>query len=292
MISIIIRSKDEMPWVKHTLRLLRLQSRQDFEVIAVDSGSRDGSYEYLLDFQPEVIYRIKAEEYIPGKVLNAAIRKSKGEIIVFNNADCIPQNREWLQKLVEPLLPENNPDAKTVAVFCNQVPRPNATPLVQKDYHRAFGDGEIHSQWRHFFSLASSAVLRSAIEAHPFREDIQYSEDIEWSWRMKQMGYRIAYQPLAIVEHSHNYNLKGIAKRYFGEGKAEAVIYHELYQQDEAARERDFSLLRSVILAAGKESLRDIIYLIKHRHWDWIAVAPLYRYMQRYHAYRGRAEGM
>ncbi len=288
MISIIIRAKNEMPWLKYTLQMLKKQSRQDFEVIAVDSGSTDGSYEYLQDFQPEVLYQIKPEEYIPGKVLNEAIQHSKGEIIVFNNADCIPQNEYWLQNLVQAL--ESAEAGTAVAAFANQIPRPNASPLVRKDYERAFGDGKTHSTWRHFFSLASSAVTRHAITDYPFNPEIRYSEDIEWSWRMKNMGYHIAYAPDAVVEHSHDYSLKGIAKRFRGEGKAEAFIYRELYQNEPQIWQREGSLFGGVILPAGAETLRDIVYLIHHREFDWVLKAPLYRFLQRYYTFLGRTQ--
>jgi len=285
MISIIIRAKNEMPWIKHTLRMLKLQNRQDFEVIAVDSGSTDGSYESLLDFKPEVLYRIEPEDYIPGKVLNEAIRHTRGDIIVFNNADCIPQDRSWLDNLVQPLETGN---MALAAVFANQIARPNAHPLVRKDYERAFGDGSIHNTWRHFFSLASSAVRRDLILQYPFLENIQYSEDIEWSWRMRTNGYDIQYVRSARVEHSHNYNLAGLSKRFYGEGKAESVIYQDFYLQNPDQQKRDFSLLRSVMLPVFAETLRDTFYLIEQKEFLWLPIAPLNRFLQRYYAYRGR----
>jgi rhamnosyltransferase len=267
--------------------MLKKQSRQDFELLCVDSGSTDGTWEALQDFHPDIIYQIQPEEYIPGRVLNAAIAKTKGEIIVFNNADCIPQNKFWLEKLVQPL--EQNQDM--IAAFANQIPRPAAIPLVRKDYERAFGDGSIHQTWRHFFSLASSVVRRDAITEYPFNPDIQYSEDIEWSWRMKKLGFQIAYAPDAVVEHSHNYDLKGIKKRYRGEGRAEKQIYAAEYAAEAAAgRIRDFSFFHSVILAFGMETLRDMLWLCKRGEVDWIFKSPGYRFLQRYSAYQGRTE--
>ncbi len=286
MISIIIRAKNEMPWIKHTLMMLTRQDRQDFEVIAVDSGSTDGSYECLMEFKPHVLYQIKPETYIPGRVLNEAISHAKGDIIVFNNADCIPKDSYWLKNLVKPL--EADSDSSIAASFCQQIPRVNATPLVRKDYDRAFGDGRIHNTWRHFFSLASSAVPRKLIEQHPFDNEIRYSEDIEWSWRMKQLGYQISYAADAVVEHSHNYNLKGIVKRYQGEGKAELFIYRKLYEEHPEIWQRDSSLWQSVFLTAGAESLRDIAYLFKNKEYQWLILSPVFRFLQRYHAYKGR----
>lgn len=283
MISIIVRSKNEMPFIKDTLAMIKRQSRQDFELICVDSGSTDGSWEALKELKDATVYQIKPYEYIPGKVLNKAIKKAKGEYIVFNNADSIPLDENWLDKLVKPL----EEDEELVAVFANQIPRPDALLMVKKDYERAFGDGKISAKWRHFFSLASSAVRTEIIRKFPFNDKIQYSEDIEWSWRMKQMGYKIRYIPEAKVEHSHDYDLTGIKKRYLGEGRAEAVIYRELYEQNPEL----LSFFRPVVLAAGAEWLRDLIYFAKHKSADQgIFATLLYRFAQRYYAYKGRKE--
>jgi len=281
MISIIMRSKNEMPWIKNTLEMLTRQSRQDFELICVDSGSKDGSWEAVNGFNATKLYQIPAKSYIPGKVLNEAITYAKGDIIVFNNADAIPQNEDWLNNLVAPL----EKDESIVASFANQIPRKDAIPIVKKDYLRAFGDGKTSSRWRHFFSLASSAVRTEMIRKYPFDEKLQYSEDIDWAWRMKQMGFAIAYAPDAIVEHSHNYNLRQIAKRYRGEGTAEAHIYRELYDENPS----DLSFFRSVFLAAVAEFSRDLLFLLKENKLDWIAKAKLYRFAQRYYAWRGRS---
>ena len=280
MISIILRAKDEMPWIKYTLRLLRLQNRQDFELICVDSGSTDGSWEEIEAYGPQVAYRIKPEDYVPGRVLNEAITRCRGEIIVSNNADCIPLSRDWLDELVKPF----EADPQIAAVYARQEARPNAIPLVQKDYERAFGDGSVAANWKHFFSLASSAVRRELILEHPFNSDIQYSEDIEWSWRIKKLGYRVVYATDARVQHSHNYSLSQIRKRYMGEGKAEAFIYREDYETDPS----HLSFMRSVILSAAAESLRDILYLLRSGSWDWLPRAPLYRFAQRFYAWKGR----
>lgn len=269
-----------MPWLKYTLRMLKAQNNQDFELICVDSGSTDGSWELLQAHQPDVLYQIAPQDYIPGKVLNDAIKHARGEYIVFNNADCIPLDRDWLDQLVQPLI--NDPTV--VAVFANQIARKDAIPLVKKDYERAFGDGKISANWRHFFSLASSAVRSDIIREYPFNPDIQYSEDIEWSWRMKALGHQIRYVPEARVEHSHNYTLAQIKKRYMGEGKAERFIYRDYYKE----HPEDLDFFRSVVLAASMEYIRDIFYLIRTKRLDWLVKAKLYRFAQRYYAYKGR----
>jgi len=274
-ISIIMRSKDEMPYVKYTLMMFKKQTIQDYELLVVDSGSTDGSWELAQEYAPDIAYQIRPQDYIPGKVMNAAAEKCSGDILVFNNADCIPQDEHWLANLIKPF-----EDPEVIAVFGNQITRPDATPIIQKDYERAFGDGKIHSKWRHFFSMATSAVRRSVWEEFPFFEEIQYSEDIEWSWRMKQMGKKIVYVPDAIVEHSHNYNLKQTIKRFKGEGKAEAYIYGE----------DNRNVVSDILVPAFKESVRDFFYLLRKGELLWIAKAPVYRILQRYGIWKGKEE--
>lgn len=280
MISIIMRSKNEMPWLEQTLDMLNRQSRKDFELICVDSGSTDGGWDVLKKSIASKVYQIPANSYVPGKVLNEAICHAKGDFIVFNNADAIPLHEDWLQNLVSPL----EADPELAAVYANQIPRKDAIPPVRKDYLRAFGDGKTAARWRHFFSLASSAVRADVIRTHPFNDTLQYSEDIEWSWRIKHLGLRIAYVEDARVEHSHNYTLNQIAKRYRGEGSAEAVIYREFYK----TKPGDLSFFQSVVLSALAEISRDIVYLVKEKQVGWIPRVKLYRFAQRFYAWRGR----
>ena len=275
-ISIIVRSYNDIEYIEKTMQMIKKQNLKDFEIINVDSASADGTFGIVKKYNPNgIVYQIKPGSYIPGKVLNEAISKSKGEIIVFNNSDCIPQNEHWLENLVKPLLE----DKEIISTFGNQLPRPNAIPVVRKDSERAFGNGKISATWFHFFSLATSAVTRKAITDFPFDNNIQYSEDIEWSFRMKNMGKKIVYVPDAIVEHSHNYTLKEVKKRFHGEGIAEGKIYglHKTFFRD---------FLKPFIA----EFLRDIIYLTKNREFFNIPYSFIYRVNQKYFVYKGNKD--
>ena len=170
----------------------------------------------------------------------------------------------------------------SVFAFANQLPRPDAQALVRKDSERAFGDGKVQATWRFFFSLASSATWRRNLVEVPFDETIQYSEDVEWAWRnsrREREPIRIVYCPGAHVEHSHNYTLRELAKRFRGEGAADRAIFGDTP-----------SLLRE-IAGAARETLRDWAYLAKRpRDWKEIPVAPLRRLVQRVSHWRGMKE--
>lgn len=269
-VSIIVRSFNDIAYIEKTLSMIMNQRFNDFELINVDSGSKDGTFDVVKKYNPNA-YQIKPGEYIPGKVLNDAIQKSSGEIIVFNNSDCIPQNEFWLENLIKPFKESD----KIVATFGNQLPRKDARPLVIKDNTRAFGDGKISATWFHFFSLATSAAMKKTLVDFPFDPKIQYSEDIEWSFRMKNKGFLLRYVPDAIVEHSHNYTLKEVKKRFFNEGLADAKIFGTSKSATE------------FIVPCLKELMRDIAYLLCKGKVLYIPYGIIYRISQRYYIFKG-----
>ena len=281
-VSILVRSHNDEPFVERTLRAIFAQKTDlRFEVVVCDDASTDRTREIAAKF-PVRFFERPAGPYKPGRTCNALVRAAEGDIVVFNNADATPLDEDWLNALVRPLT-EGGHEAPRVFAFANQLPRPDAQALVRKDSERAFGDGKVQATWRFFFSLASSATLKRILVETPFDESIQYSEDVEWAWRNSRRSdnpVRIVYCPDAHVEHSHNYTLRELARRFRGEGKADQVIFGDKP-----------SLFRE-LLGAARETLRDWVYLAR-RPKDWLAIpsAPVRRLVQRISHWRGMREG-
>ena len=271
--SILIRSRNDEAFIGRTLEAVMAQECSiPFEVVSCDDASDDRTCEIIRSF-PEVISLPRPEgEYRPGRRLNYMIRHCRGDIVVFNNADAVPLDRNWLQALIAPLL-----DGTADAVYGNQLPRADAAYLVRKDNLRAFGDGREAARWRFFFSLATSAARRADLVEHPFDEDIRYSEDVEWAHRRP---IRISYAPAARVEHSHNYTIAELKKRFFGEGAADAVIFGD---RPDLVRE---------MISAGLETLRDIRFLLAHpAGLGELPGAPVRRFVQRFYHWKGVRSG-
>ncbi|MBL4890059.1 MAG: glycosyltransferase family 2 protein [Candidatus Lindowbacteria bacterium] len=277
-VSIIIRSFNDIGYIGRVFDMIKTQTFTNYEIISVDSGSTDGTYEEIKRRHPAVHYQIRPDEYVPGKVLNTAVAKGTGDIIVFNNSDCIPQNNRWLENLINPILH----DERIAAVFCRQAPRPNASNLVRFDHARAFGDGSISSKWHHFFSLASSAIPKRYLEMWPFRSDLKYSEDIEWSFRMRGRGYKIEYRKDAVVEHSHNYTAQELFRRFRGEGGADAKIFGD------GSKKKFFSYVLRPYLGSIARDLGCLT--AKGLPNIWLIESLKNRYIQNYARYVGYNE--
>lgn len=275
-VSILVRAYNDAAIIARTLEGIFAQKVDfPFEVIVCDDNSKDRTREIAARF-PVRFFERPAGPYKPGRTLNALVAEAKGEIVVFNNSDAVPLDENWLAELLKPLLADPN---APVFAFANQLPRADAQALVRKDSERAFGDGKVQATWRFFFSLASSATWRRILVETPFDEAIQYSEDVEWTWRNSRREkdpVRVVYCPEAHVEHSHNYTLRELAKRFRGEGAADRIIFG-----DRPSLFRELS-------GAMRETLRDWAYLAKRPgSLREIPSAPVRRLVQRLSHWRG-----
>ena len=274
-VSVVIRSHNDKDLIGKTLEMLTRQTLQNVELLSLDDHSTDGTAEIIASY-PQVKQITGAPTpYMPGRVLNHAVKHASGEIVVFNNSDAVPQSLDYLERLIAPL-----EDPGVGAVYGQQICRPDAQALVRKDYERAFGDGKIAATWRHFFSLASSAIRFKTLQDNPFNENLFCSEDIDLTYRLRQKGLKIVYEPSAVTEHSHNYNLSGMKRRYYMEGLDHPHIYGD-------------SISFGVFLRRfAVEVMRDYAYLIRHGCFTSFFSSPVYRFIQRYNFYKGCKESM
>jgi len=96
---------------------------------------------------------------------------------------------------------------------------------------------------------------------------------------MRKMGFKIQYVADAVVEHSHNYTIKEVRKRFYNEGFADGLIYGE-------SANAFSSFVKPVVM----EILRDLAYLLKNGQILSIPYGIVYRINQKYSYYKGRKD--
>ncbi|MBI5534517.1 MAG: glycosyltransferase [Deltaproteobacteria bacterium] len=227
-----------MPHVRRTLQALGRVDR--LRVTMIDSGSTDGSIEEAAR-NGVTLLPIPRGSYIPGRVLNLAMRSSQSEIVAFVNADAVPTDELAVLRLVDAC------ERGAAAAYGRQIPRANARRMTRRDHQRAFPEDAKGPGFRHFFSMAASAIRRDVWSILPFDEELRYSEDVDWSFRLRAVGCEIRYVPEAVFEHSHDYDTRGMWRRMEGEGRADTAIY----------RRGSPRLIRQAILPLGASMARD-----------------------------------
>ena len=287
-----MRSKNDANFIEQTLAAVTSQDYPGaIKRVHIDSGSTDGTFETISKYGADQLIQIQPEEYMPGRVLNTGMRLTAEDWVVFLNSDATPVGRDWLKNLLTCAVESSqssivnrqssieNRKSRIGAVFGRQVPRPGCRAVFVRDYERCFGPDRESARWPHFFSMASSAVSRAAWLENPFREDIRYAEDDEWSYRIKVNGWEVLFAEHSTVVHSHNYTIEEVRKRTYGEGFTLAV--------SQPPQPFDPGFVTTVLLAGARDSLQDLAYCGRHgRLLEWPHAVAV-RYAQR----RGRRAG-
>ena len=259
-IAIIMRAKNEMPHARRALAALRTQTRKDWRLYAIDSGSTDGTLEEIRDFPPDELVQIAPADYEPGPVLNRMVGMTSEPLVVFLNADAIPLDDRWLETLVAPV--ETGDAEATMSV---QVARADADFIVAYDYARAYDPKNIKEENEDFFSAVACCFRRTLWEKHPFK-DKGYSEDLAWARQCRQDGARFRLVTASRVEHSHNFTIAGLHKKRYRHGRAYVDIF--------GARPAPFVQTAK----CTREVVRDLLHALRRGRPDTIPFNLAHRY--------------
>jgi len=210
-LSIIIRCRDEAAHLGGVLDAVLAQTDVPaFEVLALDSGSQDGTLE-LLARHPVRVEHLPSEAFTFGRALNRGAALARGDLLVYLSAHCRPLTPRWLAALVAPFA-----DASVVATFGRQVPLPGVNPIEAIAMRRNF---PLAPPALVRFSNANGALRRAAVLARPFDEEIPAAEDHVWACGAGP-SERVEYVPAAAVAHSHPMTLREWRFRFYINGLA------------------------------------------------------------------------
>lgn len=111
-VSLVVSARNEAENLQRNLGLLGRQSYPDYEIILVDDGSSDSTFEILQKFKqdhsrpgrPIHVLRIDAADSKGKKqALARGIELASREVILVTDADCAPASTEWVRLMASPL---------------------------------------------------------------------------------------------------------------------------------------------------------------------------------------------
>ena len=103
-VSVIVCTHNELSNLKKLIPSLLSQNHPDFEVIIVDDRSDDGTYDFLLENQSDQLKFARVDQvhdHINAKkfALTMGIKAAKHDILLFTDADCTPNNSNWINEM-------------------------------------------------------------------------------------------------------------------------------------------------------------------------------------------------
>jgi rhamnosyltransferase len=223
MITIIVPTYNASKHLPSLLARLESQTIKDYELIVVDSSSKDNTVDIAQSHRASVI-TIPQSEFDHGGTRTLAAMEAKGDILVYLTQDALPYNEYAIENIVKPF----TDDRKIGAAFGRQLPYPQASVFAEHlrlfnypdtSYTRVLHDKEKYGIKTAFLSNSFAAYRKSALkEIGYFKSGLRFGEDACAGAKILLKGYKIAYVAEAMVLHSHNYTAWQDLKRYFDMG--------------------------------------------------------------------------
>jgi glycosyltransferase involved in cell wall biosynthesis len=199
-VSIVIPARDAADSIERAVAAALAQQGLDGvpEVIVADDGSTDGTGEAAAHAGARVI---RLDGRGPAAARNAGAAESRGEALLFTDADCAPAP-DWAERLAHAVAYE-----KVGAAGGGYLPARGAgllAGLVDEEIavrHSRMGVGAVRA-----LGSYSLAVRRDVFDrVGGFDESYRRAsgEDTDLSYRLLEAGLELRFVPEALVEHRH-----------------------------------------------------------------------------------------
>ncbi len=223
-VSVVMPVHNEAKFIARSLSSVLAQDYPTdlIEVIVTDGMSDDGTRDQILSIKEHHrnLHLIDNAGRIVSTGLNAALRKSRGEVIVRVDGHC-EIDPDYVSKCVQHLLSDGVAGVGGPVETVGETPRAKAIAVAMSSRF-GVGGGSFRTErdrTRLVDTVAFPAYARRAIEsAGPFDEELVRNQDDEYNYRLRQLGGRIL---LASDVHSRYYSrstLPGLWSQYFQYG--------------------------------------------------------------------------
>jgi len=198
--DIVIRCKNEIEWLPHVFESISNQTIKPKKIVFVDDSSIDGSKEFAIQYGCHVVdYGDQPFNY--SQALNMGIAESNSDTVLLLSAHCVLYDEFAIEKLVECI-----ELFSAAGVFGRQIPTNKSSDIDTRDLLTIFGRERIIYEKYPFFHNAFSLIDKSVWKDIPFPTSTNGIEDRFWGWSVCSVGYKIVYEPSAIVYHEHGLN--------------------------------------------------------------------------------------
>lgn len=218
-VSLVLTVLNEADTVEPLLESIARQTRQPDEVVVVDGGSTDGTWERLQAWRahlPLVLFSAPGSNISQGR--NTARRAANGELIAVTDAG-VRLDPHWLERLVTAA----EAGADVAAGFFRSDARSTFEVAMGATVLPAPRDVKPHRFLPSSRSVLVRAAAWDAVGGYP--EWLDYCEDLIFDLALKRAGYRFVFVPDAVAWFRPRGSFRAFFRQYFlyarGDGKAD-----------------------------------------------------------------------
>ena len=223
-VSVIVPNYNGFSILRNCLFSLLEHDRKPDQIVVVDNGSSDGSPDMIRKEFPSItLVALDTNTGFTG-ANNTGIKASSGDMLVLLNNDCIVEPH-WLDNLLRRM---DDPSVAAVTSSMRNISNVNIMDSAggQIDWMGFASDrgkGEsasLHSESTSIpFPCGGAVIIRRSALPSPDRlfwnELFIYQEDLDLGYELIRTGWKIVYEPEAVVRHMHSATMSKVS--YFKE---------------------------------------------------------------------------
>ena len=223
LVSVLVRSFNELQNIQVLFPILENQSYNNFQVVYLDSGSTDGSLEYVTKYEAKfkiIIEKIKKEEFTYGGALNRCAELAIGsDYLISLSAHCFPTDNKFIENYIN-IFQQNNSDI----VFGRQIGYFKSS-LSESSHLNNWFRNDYSDKIFPFINNGNAGYPYCFWEKYKFNSSLTGCEDIEIANRALINNCKITYGSDITVEHYHDETPKQIYNRFYREALAINQIF-------------------------------------------------------------------
>lgn len=216
-ISVIVLAWNGEKYLEPCLQALLAQVYSPFEILVVDNASTDGSVAVVEKFLPRV--RLVRNAYNLGYSAgnNVGIDQVDGDIVILLNQDTVVQPG-WLRAIAETFADSSISIVGCKSLYMDGRGFQHAGGIVRPGdaFTTHVGWGEVdHGQYDQltdpdYVTGAAFAIHRRVLDRIGKLDEEFYPgfyEEIDYCYRARRAGFRVVYQPRAVLHHHETTSL-------------------------------------------------------------------------------------
>jgi len=227
-VSIIIPTYNRKELLGKAVISLLNQSypKNSYEIIVVDDGSTDGTEELIRVLEKENPLSLK---YIyqknrgPAVARNLGIKSAHGEVVAFCDSDCVASNN-WLEEIIKGY---GNDEIAGIGGTIRAIPTDSIVSQYCGYIRMNEKPGVLEKTGTTYLITGNASFRKNclvSVGGFDKRYNLPGGEDPDICYRLERKGYKLTYNPNAIVFNPHKQTLFEFAKTYFNYGKGDSFL--------------------------------------------------------------------
>jgi len=220
-VSVVIPAYNCSSTIAQCIQSILDQTVPNVELIVVDDGSTDQTLQIIKSYSNVIC--ITQKNSGPAIARNVGFKQAKGQIVFFTDSDCIAQS-DWVKRA----LPHFQ-DSQVGAV-CGSYGIANPKSRLARCVHQEvqYRHAKLMPTYPKSFGSYNVAVRKDVFgQLGGFNESYRRAsgEDNDLSYRLLALGYRIYFEPRALVDHFHPTSARKYLSEQFRHGFWRVYMY-------------------------------------------------------------------